>query len=139
MLALVQQPTPALSATNPSAVDLARYLANLAPATYRAYAGHLRRYAASGRALDRTNVVEWIAGMALAGKSRKTVQQALAAVKYAVREAHYAGQVDAGTADAIRTIDVGWAGRERGEKVGRWLEVGQVRELFRTIDKRIAP
>lgn len=114
--------------------DLARYLTNLAPETRRAYAGHLRRYGETGRRMDRQNVVEWIAGMARDGKARKTVQQALAAVKTAVREAHYAGVVDAVTAESVRTIDVGWAGRERGERVGRWLEVGQVRELFKRID-----
>jgi site-specific recombinase XerD len=118
--------------------DLARYLANLAPATYRAYAGHVGRYQATGRPLDRQNVVEWIASLARAGLSRKTVQQALAAVKLAVREAHYAGQVDAVTADAVRTIDVGWAGTQRGERVGKWLEVAQVRQLFESIDERTA-
>ena len=118
--------------------DLSPYLANLAPATRRAYLGHLRRYAETGRPLDRTNVIAYVAGLATAGLSRKTVQQALAGIKTAVREAHYGGAVDAVTADAIRTIDVGWAGGQRGVKVGRWLEVGQVREIFESIDRRIA-
>lgn len=117
-------------------IDLARYLANLAPETKRAYAGHLRRFALSGRTIARQHVVEWLAEMALSGRSRKTVQQALAAVKHAVREAHYAGAVAADTADAIRTIDVGWAGGQRGERVGRWLEISQVKDLFSTIDQR---
>jgi hypothetical protein len=31
-----------------------------------------------------------------------------------------------------------WAGTQRGERVGKWLEVAQVRQLFESIDERTA-
>jgi integrase len=83
-------------------------------------------------------VTGYLSALATAGKKPRTVQQALAAIKYGCRELHFAHYLSADQEAEVRQVKPGWGGKQRGAPAGRWLDEHQTREMLLAARRKAA-
>lgn len=98
------------------------------PSSRRNYSRELRRFLASGRPLTREGVQSWLVSLRQSGAGAVTRNIALAAIRLLAREAGERGLLDDRALASLERIK---GSPVRGRKVGRWLELEEVRSLMR--------
>ncbi len=98
------------------------------PASRRNYGREIRRYLASGHPLTREGVQAWIVSLRQQGAGAVTRNIALAAIRLLARECGERGLLDDRALAGIERIK---GAPIRGRKIGRWLELEEVRSLMR--------
>lgn len=98
------------------------------PASRRNYSRELRRFMASGRPLTREGVQGWLVYLRGQGAGAVTRNIALAAIRLLAREAGERGLLDDRALASLERIK---GSPVRGKKIGRWLELEEVRALMR--------
>src|SRR6185503_18396505 len=103
------------------------------PSSRRAYSSQIRSFLASGTSLTREGVQSHLQRLRAAGAGPSTLALSLAAIRLLAREANIREQLSDATMSAIERIK---GDKRKGERVGNWLDLEQVKLLLRVAENR---
>lgn len=103
------------------------------PSSRRAYTAHIRSFLASGSVLSREGVQSHLQRLRATGAGPSTLALSLAAIRLLAREANIRDQLPDATMSAIERIK---GDKRKGERVGNWLDLEQVKLLLRVAENR---